>query len=414
MGSDPNGGSAGQAVGPVRERLNVTSLAQWIATEQVSLCRRFQLRLPLQIEVQQFGFGQSNPTYLLRLQQKGGDTRLQWVLRRKPRKIAHATAHALDREFRVLQALQERHNAHVSPNYHVPVPTVYAYCRDPSVVGSEFYLMEFVQGRIFTDPSLPGLSPDERRAAYRHILQILQNLHAVPFRKVGLQDFGRQGHYVTRQLRGLVRVSQTQSALMGGPHGDDPSGAAIAALAKSLQATTCPDSISLIHGDFKVDNLVFHPTEPRVLAVLDWELCTIGDPLCDLANLSMMYVTPKLKAVALAALSDLSEANLQALGIPTRRELVNQYCASRHPAGAPLLSSDQVWAWSGYYLAFLFFKNSVIIQGVAQRARTGNASSAAASEVAKLLPMIIQMTKDLLSSHPPPVSNAIGRRSSRL
>lgn len=409
MGSDQKSGSAGQAVGPVRERLDVTSLAQWIATEQVSLCQSFHLRLPLQIEVQQFGFGQSNPTYLLRLNQED-DNKLQWVLRRKPRNIAHATAHALDREFRVLQALQERHNAQVTPDHQVPVPTVYAYCRDPSVVGSEFYLMEFVKGRIFTDPSLPGLSQDERRAAYRHIIQILQNLHAAPFREIGLQDFGRQGQYVKRQLRGLVRVSQKQSALMGP---SDQSGDEIAALAKVLQATSCPDPISLIHGDFKVDNLVFHPTEPRVVAVLDWELCTIGDPLCDLANLSMMYVTPKLKAVALAALSDFSESDLRALGIPTRRELVNHYCASRHP-GATLLSFDQVWAWSGYYLAFLFFKNSVIIQGVAQRSRTGNASSAAASEVAKLLPMIIRMTKSLLSSHPPPSSIAMGRPSSRL
>jgi aminoglycoside phosphotransferase (APT) family kinase protein len=380
-------GDQGQTTTAVRQQLNIDNLSQWMAQEY-NLKEAFAgkpvhsylsspSKLASNLEIRQFGFGQSNPTYLIKIE----DADFEAVLRKKPDRIAHASAHALHREFRVLKALHLHNNQ--NPQSIVPVPIPYAYCKDKNVLGAEFYLMEYVSGRIFTDPQLPGISSEERNIAYESIVSTLANLHGIDYVKVGLGDYGKSDRYVERQIQRLLSVSRKQSELSNNPVPE------IEEIATKLAkyAPSCPNHVSLIHGDFKVDNLVFHPTEPKVIAILDWELSTIGDSLCDVANLSMMYFMPD-NTVGISGIAGL---DLDSLAIPSRSRLMSMYCQSR-----PNISNKEAWEWSGFYLAFLFFKNCVIVQGVAQRAKAGVASSSVAHEVAKLLPVIIQLTQTIL------------------
>jgi aminoglycoside phosphotransferase (APT) family kinase protein len=405
--------SGGQATTRVRDEIDVDKLAVWMVSQQQQPA--LQLQLPsdfsgTNLHIRQFGFGQSNPTYKVEIVASEGskDEVVSLVLRKKPVRVAHKSAHALHREFRVLLALQKHNEMHTaSAQRQVPVPRVYAYCSDTSILGSEFYLMEYVQGRIFTDPSLPGLSASERKAAFQHVLQVLAALHSVDLEAVQLSDYGKQhGNYVERQLDSLLQVSRRQAHLSGVPIPAEMEKMAVSLRAYAKQ---CPGTVPmLLHGDFKMDNLIFHPSQPVVIAVLDWELSTIGDCLSDVANLSMMYFIPG-DAIGIAGLADKTANQLAALGIPSRKELVRDYCRKREQLLAPgcsrpstLPSFDTVWNWSGFYLAFLFFKNCVIVQGVAQRAAAGTASSAHANQVAKLLPTIIRLTVTIWNEYPPP------------
>ncbi|ABS62272.1 aminoglycoside phosphotransferase [Parvibaculum lavamentivorans DS-1] len=292
------------------------------------------------LEVRQFEGGQSNPTFLLTTTGAGGGKR--YVMRKKPPGQLLASAHQVDREYRVMKALAET---------DVPVPHMYALCEDDSVIGTSFYVMEYLEGRVFRESVMPGASEAERRAVYANLAENLAKLHKVDYEKVGLGDFGRPGNYFERQTgRWIKQYRGAQTA-------DIPS---MEKLIDYLPAHI-PDepSVTIAHGDYRLGNTMFHPTEPRMIAVLDWELCTIGHPFADVAY-TCMY---DLLGIAGGATEiDRNETP----GIPTEQEFVAEYC--RH-AGR-----DGIPNWN-FYLAFSMFRLASISQGVYKRGLDGNASS---------------------------------------
>ncbi len=289
--------------------------------------------------VQQFEGGQSNPTFLL--QGEHGS----FVLRKKPPGKLMPSAHAIDREFRVLKALE-----HTS----VPTPKPILYCDDDTVIGSAFYIMEFVEGRILTDPLLSASTPIERAALYDSMNQTLAELHMVDWRAAGLDDYGKAEGYFARQI---ARWQKQYEAARIEPIPDLD-----ALLAWLLLNIPADESAAIAHGDFRIGNLVFHPREPRVVAVLDWELSTIGHPFADLAYNCMTYHLLKDDPVAPGFIG----ANLSALGIPSESEYVSQYGRRTGRDPAPL------WRFA---MAFSLFRTAAIQQGVYVRSLQGNANS---------------------------------------
>jgi aminoglycoside phosphotransferase (APT) family kinase protein len=290
--------------------------------------------------------GQSNPTWIV-----DAGTR-RYVLRSKPAGVLLPSAHAIEREFRVMQSLA---------GSAVPVPRVRALCEDPGVLGSAFYLMDFVEGRILTDQTLPGMAPAERAAHYAELARVLAALHAVDHRSAGLADFGREGRYVERQIERWTRqyrASETapvpaMERLIDWLAGHVPA-----------QTATC-----LVHGDYRLDNVVFHATQPRIVAVLDWELSTLGDPLVDLACHCMGW------HITLGTHHTLAGVDLGPLGIPDEAAHIASYCRA---AGR----GEGIAHWP-FYLAFNLFRLAAIQQGVAQRALQGNATNSRAQAVAE-------------------------------
>ncbi len=291
--------------------------------------------------------GQSNPTYAVDC----GPTRL--ILRKKPEGPILPGAHAVEREFRVLRALE---------GTDVPTPRALALEEEPGVLGTPFYVMERLDGRIFPDAALPGLSPADRRAIYLDMARTLARLHAVRPEAVGLADFGRPGNYFARQI---ARWSRQYAASPG------PRIPAIDRLVDWLPAHMPPEdgASSITHGDFRIGNLMIHPTEPRVIGVLDWELATLGHPLADLGFAVIPWHS------APEEYGGLLGTGWRADGIPERAEFLAEY-AAHAPAGTGALTP--------FHTAFALFRFAVIFVGIADRARAGSAASARAATLAPL------------------------------
>jgi aminoglycoside phosphotransferase (APT) family kinase protein len=327
-------------VEPVREafRFDEQRLAHWLHANVDD--RAGELR------VSQFKGGQSNPTYRV-------DTdRRSYVLRRKPPGDLLKGAHAIDREYRVLAALHEA---------EFPVPRVHALCLDRSVIGTEFYVMDRIEGRVFWNPRLPEVAAPERAAYFDAMNATIARLHGIDPSAIGLADYGRTGGYFERQI-----------ARWSGQYRDD----ALAGRDPNMdrlvewlpQHVPAGDETTISHGDFRCDNMIFHPTEPRVLAVLDWELSTLGHPLADFAYHAMMYRLPP------SIMNGLLGEDLESLGLPSEADYVAAYVRRTGRDGIPNYA---------FYIAFNMFRLAAILHGIKGRLLRGTASSAQAIEMAK-------------------------------
>jgi aminoglycoside phosphotransferase (APT) family kinase protein len=340
---------------PPREahRLDEAALGRWLA-ENVHGCAGGTAR------VLQFKGGQSNPTYWVGVEGgEGGDVEL--ALRKKPPGKLLPSAHAIEREYRVMRALR---------GSEVPVPEALALCEDDTVVGTPFFVMRYVPGRIFWQATLPELATnEERRAVYDEYVRVLAALHRVDFTAVGLADYGRVGGFVARQVDRWSK--QYEASRTGEVRAMD---ALIRWLAANVPAR---DETTLVHGDYRLDNLIFSPSgAPRAVATLDWELSTLGHPLSDLAYACMGY------RLNLPGRGGLAGIDVASLGMPSEEELVAAYCRLTGRAG--------VEDWP-YYMAFGIFRIAAIVQGVYKRSLQGNASSDDAASYGAAVGMLSEL-----------------------
>ena len=321
------------------QQFDATALRQWLQAHVPGMGG------PLTIE--QFKGGQSNPTF--KLSTPGGT----YVMRSKPGPAAKLlpSAHAIEREYRVMAALA---------GHGVPVPQMLALCEDESVIGRAFFIMSFAQGRVLWDQSLPGMGRAERGAIYDDMNRVIAALHCVDAGAAGLTDYGKPGNYFERQIarwgkQYLASVTQPIDAM------DD----LMAWLPAHMPASARDESkVAVVHGDFRLDNLVFHPTEPRVIAVLDWELSTLGHPLADFSYHCMAWHIPP------GAFRGIGGLDHAALGIPLEADYIRRYCERTGLATPQALASD----WN-FYLAYNLFRMAAILQGIAKRVEDGTAAS---------------------------------------
>ena len=304
------------------------------------------------LEIEQFRGGQSNPTYRL---SAGGR---RYVLRRKPPGKLLPSAHAVEREFRVIKALH---------GVGFPVARPYALCEDDGVIGTAFYIMDCVEGRVLWDQALPGMDPAQRFAIWDELNRVIALLHTVDYRAVGLEDFGRAGSYIERQIARWskqYRASETEKI------------EAMDKLIDWLPANIPPgDETTIVHGDYRLDNAIFHPTEPRILAVLDWELSTLGHPLADFSYHCMSWHIPAGKFRGIQGLP------IAELGIPTEQRYIEMY---RNRTGRKGIDPS---TWD-FYMAYNLFRIAGITQGIAKRVLDGTAASAHAVEAGSKAPLL--------------------------
>lgn len=358
--------------GPIRQPIDLPSLEKFI--EQTVP----EIKTPL--EVKQFGYGQSNPTYLLTASNGG-----KYVMRKKPPgKLLSKTAHQVDREYRIIHALE---------NTDVPVPRAYCLCEDDSVIGTPFYIMSFLQGRIFEDPALPDVSNEHRREMWKSAVTTLAKFHRVAPKSVGLETFGRPNNFYNRQLKTFATISEAQAQAVDVdtkepvgkiPHYDE--------MVRFFgQPSTQPkDRGTFVHGDYKIDNLVFHPTEPHVIGILDWEMATIGHPLSDVTNLLMPFTTATSAKAQSVGRANPSFAPGATPGLPTKQECVAWYAET---AGFEVLDTELTWAD-----AFSIYRGSIIMQGIAARYAQRQASSEKAGDYAVQMKPFAEMGWDFIKT----------------
>lgn len=322
--------------------LDEQSLARWLAAT---------LGVEGPIRVEKFAGGQSNPTYRIDAKEQS------YVMRRKPFGPILPSAHAVEREYRLIAALHPT---------GFPVARPYALCEDPEVIGAPFYVMEMVEGRTLWDGSLPGMTPADRTSHYHAIVDTLAALHAVDYEAVGLGDYGKPGNYFARQVERWTRqyrASETDAL----PE--------MERLIEWLPRTVPPQTrTSIVHGDYRIDNMIFAPASPRILAVLDWELSTLGDPLADFSYFLMSWVTEPEGRSGVKGLAG------PETGIPTMAQMVERYCAATARDGVP----DLDW-----FFAYNLFRLAGIVQGIKKRMLEGNASSAQAAQTVERLPGLV-------------------------
>jgi len=338
------------------------------AFDEAALERTLRAELPGfagPLAVEQFKGGQSNPTFLLSA--RSG----RYVLRRKPPGQLLPSAHAVDREFRVIRALALT---------DVPVPAAHLLCADPGVIGTMFYVMDYVPGRVLWDPALPGLSPAQRGAHFAELGRVIATLHSVDPVAIGLADYGRPGNYIERQVARWTqqyRASETETI------------EAVERLIEWLPAHVPPgDESRVVHGDYRFDNVIFHPEEPRILAVLDWELSTLGHPLVDFAYHCLTWHMP-----AGDGSRGLGGLDLAALGIPSEADYLQAYLQRTGRAGSV---SAEHWR---YYLVFGLFRLVGIVQGIMKRALLGNASNAQALQTGRRARPLAERAWNLAQGH---------------
>lgn len=345
--------SLNSGTGPVRPGMefDITALTGWMEAHVDGFSGP--------VRVNQFNGGQSNPTYKVEADGKS------YVLRRKPPGVTLKGAHAVEREVRVLQALGQG---------GFPVPHVHGLCMDDALLGSWFYIMDMVEGRIFWDATVPGVSNDQRPAYFDALCNTLAQLHTLDYKAAGLADFGRTSNFFKRQINLWSKQYRDDTEA-----GKDPN---MDLLIEALEARIPEDDETcLVHGDFRCDNVIFHPEEPRILAVLDWELSTLGNPLADFAYHALMYRMPPNIVAGLAG------ADLAALNIPAEEAYLAKYCA---------ITGREVPEDWDFYMGFNFFRLAAIFHGIKGRLIRGTASSANASARAESFPVLARLGRELM------------------